>query len=208
MHLLLTDRLACPRCGPAFGLILLSDRMEDRRVLEGALGCPNCRERYPVRGGAADLRPPPRGPAPVAAPSPASPDAGETMRLAAMLGITEGPAHVLAAGDALHHAPALSRLVPELEVLVVEPPGIAWEESPGVTRMYVGDVLPLQSRSLRGVVLGGDAVDALLDEGIRVLASGGRLVVLGRPEGVGRRLVDAGLGLLLDQAGATVATRR
>lgn len=208
MHLLLTDRLACPRCGPAFGLILLADRMEERRVLEGALGCPNCRERYPVRGGAADLRPAPRGPAAVAPASPGEPDAGETMRLAAMLGITEGPAHVLAAGEALHHALALARLVPELEVLVVDPPGIAWDEAPGVTRMHVGATLPLQSRSLRGVVLGGEAVDHLLDEGIRVLGSGGRLVVLGRPEGVGRRLVDAGLGLLLDQAGATVATRR
>jgi hypothetical protein len=130
------------------------------------------------------------------------------MRLAAMLGLTEGPAHVLAAGEALHHAPALARLIPELEVIVVEPQGIAWEESPGVTRMHVGDILPLQSRSLKGVILGGEAVDHLLGEGIRVLGSGGRIVVLGRPQGVGRRLVDAGLGLLLDQAGATVATRR
>lgn len=208
MHLLLTDRLACPRCGPAFGLILLSDRMEDRRVLEGALGCPNCRERYPVRGGAADLRPPPRGPVPTAPPSPAAPDAGETMRLAAMLGITEGPATVLAAGDALHHAPALARLIPDLEVIVVEPEGVAWDEAPGVTRMAVGEILPLQSRSLQGVILGGGVVDGMLGEGIRVLGSGGRIVVLGRPEGVGKRLVDAGLGLLLDQAGATVATRR
>ena len=60
MHLLLTDRLTCPRCGPEFGLVLLADRLEDRRVLEGALGCPNCRDRYPVRDGFGDLRPPPR----------------------------------------------------------------------------------------------------------------------------------------------------
>lgn len=208
MHLLLTDRLVCPRCGPAFGLILLSDRMEDRRVLEGALGCPNCRERYPVHGGAADLRPPPRAPLPAAPPSPETPDPADTMRVAALLGITEGPAHVLVAGDALPHAPALSRLVPELEVLVVEPPGIAWDEAPGITRMHVGTQLPLQSRSMKGVVLGGQGVDFFLEEGIRILASGARLVVLGHHEGIGRRLMDAGLGLLLDHTGATVATRR
>jgi len=207
MHLLLTDRLACPRCGPAFGLILLADRMVNRRVLDGALGCPNCRERYPVQGGAADLRPPPRGPLP-AAVAPGSPDPADTVRIAAMLGITEGPAHVLAGGDAVHHAPGLSRLVPELEVIAVDPPGIAGEETPGVTRMHVGPQLPLQSRSMRGVVLGGDGAGPLLAEGIRVLASGGRLVVLGELEGTGRRLMDAGLGLLLDQTGATVATRR
>jgi len=208
MHLLLTDRLACPRCGPAFGLILLADRMQDRRVLEGALGCPNCRERYPVEGGIADLRPPPRGPLPWAPASSGGLEPGDTVRVAAMLGITEGPAHVLAGGDALHHAPALSRLVPELEVIVVEPAAMAWEETPGITRMHVGPRLPLQSRSMKGVVLGGEGVDLLLEEGIRVLASGGRLVVLDQGEGIGRRLMDAGLGLLLHQTGATVATRR
>jgi uncharacterized protein YbaR (Trm112 family)/SAM-dependent methyltransferase len=58
VHLLLTDRVTCPRCGPRFGLILLAERVVDRRVLEGHLGCPNCREHYPVRKGYGDLRPP------------------------------------------------------------------------------------------------------------------------------------------------------
>ena len=61
MQLLLTDRLACPRCGPGFGLVLLADRMVDRRVHEGTLGCPNCRDSFTVHAGFADLRAPPRG---------------------------------------------------------------------------------------------------------------------------------------------------
>jgi len=61
MNLVLTDVLACPRCGPPFGLILLADSMRERRVLEGVLGCPNCYGRYPVRGGLADLRAVPEG---------------------------------------------------------------------------------------------------------------------------------------------------
>lgn len=61
MHLLLTDRLTCPRCGPTFGLILLADRMDERRVVAGSLGCPNCRDRFRVADGFADLRAPPRG---------------------------------------------------------------------------------------------------------------------------------------------------
>jgi uncharacterized protein YbaR (Trm112 family) len=64
VNLLLTDRLACPRCGPGFGLILLADRLEQRRVHQGTLGCPNCRDSFTVRGGFADLRAPPRGPLP------------------------------------------------------------------------------------------------------------------------------------------------
>lgn len=61
MQLLLTDRLTCPRCGPTFGLILLADRMSDRRVRDGRLGCPNCRDSFPIVDGFADLRAPPRG---------------------------------------------------------------------------------------------------------------------------------------------------
>ena len=57
MHILVTDRLACSRCGPAFGLVLLADRLENRRVLSGHLGCANCRERYPIIEGFGDLRP-------------------------------------------------------------------------------------------------------------------------------------------------------
>lgn len=56
MHLFLTDRLACPRCGPGFGLILFADVVRDQRVLEGELGCSNCREQYPVREGFGDFR--------------------------------------------------------------------------------------------------------------------------------------------------------
>ncbi|HWK89996.1 MAG TPA: Trm112 family protein, partial [Longimicrobium sp.] len=56
MHILLTDLLTCPRCGPEHGLVLLADRIEERRVVRGRLGCPNCRETYPVAGTVADLR--------------------------------------------------------------------------------------------------------------------------------------------------------
>ena len=60
MHLLLTDRLTCPRCGPEFGLILLADKLVDRVVHSGVLGCPNCRDAFQVEDGFADLRAPPR----------------------------------------------------------------------------------------------------------------------------------------------------
>ena len=54
MYILLTDALTCPRCGPEFGLLVLADRMEERRVIEGRLGCANCRSAFPIRDAAAD----------------------------------------------------------------------------------------------------------------------------------------------------------
>ena len=58
MHIVLTDVLTCPRCGPSFPLILLANRVENRRVLDGVLGCANCREKYPVQDGLGKLRVP------------------------------------------------------------------------------------------------------------------------------------------------------
>jgi uncharacterized protein YbaR (Trm112 family) len=101
MHLSLTDILTCPRCGPEFTLVLLADRVEDRRVLDGSLGCANCRERYPVHDGFADLRPPPAGPLPDAGAGPRPGPQDEAYRLAALMGVTQGPGFVLVLGESV-----------------------------------------------------------------------------------------------------------
>jgi uncharacterized protein YbaR (Trm112 family) len=204
LEVLLTERLVCPRCGPPFGLVLLAERVVERRVLEGSLGCPNCRERYPVSVGFADLRPPPRDDLPVAAGSGGAPDADETFRLAALLGITSGPARVLLLGSAGAHAPALIGLIPELEAVRV---GSAWlpgPEQPGISRLAAGPAMPFQSRALQGAVLGGPEI-ALMAEVARVVAPGGR-IVLQEATGAGRGAAEtAGLQVLLDQGDLLVA---
>src|SRR5690242_16884227 len=95
MHILLTDLLTCPRCGPEFGLIVLADEMVDRRVVEGSLGCANCRNRYPVHGGVADLRL-----APNEEGGPALEEGGEerAYRLAALSGVADRAGAVLVSG--------------------------------------------------------------------------------------------------------------
>jgi uncharacterized protein YbaR (Trm112 family) len=210
MHLLLTDRLACPRCGPEFGLILLADRIEERRVLEGVLGCPNCRERYPVRGGFGDFRPPPRGALPYrGSPATDPPTAEETMRLAALLGVAEGPGNLLLAGAPVAHALPLARLVEEIEVVAVAPAAHGEEEQPGVSRIGVGRRLPFYSGMFRGVALEGAAIEAWLDEGIRLVARLGRLVLLeAADEERVRRVEEGGLELLVREGGILVAARK
>src|SRR5690349_20672112 len=109
MHILLTDVLCCPRCGPAFGLILLADRIEDRRVLQGRLGCANFREQYPISKGVVDLS---AGAAGRSTPAEAGIDAA--VRIAALLGVERGPAYVLLAGTASVHAGALAGLLQDV----------------------------------------------------------------------------------------------
>lgn len=207
MFLPLTDSLTCPRCGPPYGLILLADRVVERRVLSGTLGCPNCRDRFQVRDGFGDLRAPPRRPLPPA-PAPEATDPDRGVRLAALLGVAEGPATVLLAGPVVALAGSLAATVPELEVVALGAALVGLREAPGVSRLVARPGLPFHSARLRGVVLDGEGVAPLLDEGARVLAPSARLVFLDTPAGVRERLAAAGLRLLLEQEGTLVAERR
>lgn len=204
MLILVTDLLACPRCGPEFGLVLLADRLEERRVLEGRLGCPNCRESYPVRGGVADLRLPGAG-APAAGEG-APDDPGAAVRLAALMGLAGVRGVALVAGPGARHARAIAALVPEVEVVAVDgAPSTGGE--PGVSRLVVGEgPLPFRGGHLRAAALtGGRADPATLHEHLRVLAPAARLVVDPAPAGTAARLAAAGARLLLDEPGVAVA---
>jgi uncharacterized protein YbaR (Trm112 family) len=210
MHILLTDILACPRCGPDFGLVLIADRVEERRVLEGRLGCPNCREQYPVRGGALDARlgggAADASPSPDAAAEPVAPDAEAAVRLAALLGLADARGTVLIAGPGAALAGEVAALVPELEVvaLVAEPD--AAEEVPGVSRVAAGAGLPFRARTLRGVALTGGAGPALLAEAVRVLQPGARLLVEGADAGTAGAVSALGAQVMLAQEGTVVAS--
>jgi uncharacterized protein YbaR (Trm112 family) len=207
VHLLLTDRLTCPRCGPDFGLILLAERTEARQVLDGTLGCPNCRDAFPVRDGFADLRAPPRSvyPAGRAGP-PVMPDAEEGRRIAALLGVDAGPGTVALVGAPARHA-AHWGADPDLQVVAVDADVAAWPEVAGVSRMVVGPGLPFRSRALRGVCVDGALEERWIAEAARVVAPRCRVVVLGGPFGAGDALEAAGLRLVAREAGTVVAAR-
>jgi uncharacterized protein YbaR (Trm112 family) len=220
MFLPLTDLLTCPRCGPEAGLILLAHRIEDRRVLEGALGCPRCQERYRVAGGFAELRytlaeleggagAALEGGAAVGASAGAAGAASEgeeAVRLAALLGIMEGGGYVLVVGPGVTRAPALAALLEGLEVVAVDASVAAWPEERGVSRLGATRALPLHGRSMRGVVLTGGA-ESLLEEAVRVLAPGGRLVVEPASTAVAARVEAAGLKVRAHEGQVLVAMR-
>jgi uncharacterized protein YbaR (Trm112 family) len=205
VEVLLTERLICPRCGPPFGLILLAQRVEDRRVLEGSLGCPNCRDRFPVVEGFGDLRPPPRDDLPPVSQQPVEPDKSETLRLAALLGVTTGPARVALLGPVAAHAHGLAALISELEVIAVGSALLAGPEVARVSRMAATDPLPFQTRALQGVGLSGQRDARLLVEAARVLAPGARIVILDAAPATGEEAAAAGLLVLIEENGVLVA---
>ena len=218
MHILLTDRLICPRCGPGFGLILIADRIENRRVIEGSLGCPNCRDRFPVEGGFGDLRPPPRSTrddAPDIEP-PASPSA---MEVAALLGLTDGPGSVALMGDMAGHSTALAGLVPGVEFIGIAPGLRGWEEAEGVSRLNAGASLPFSDGSLRGVGLLAEGEPRMAGEPsitgepsiagelARVVAPDGRIAVWGAVREWEKALRSEGLHVLASEGTALVVRR-
>lgn len=208
MHLVLTDRLTCTRCGPQFGLILLAEQLENRRVLEGALGCPNCRDRYPIQQGFGDLRPAPRAawlePAQGsgdagAAESPGQPSAGDAGApdsepgssgggsqavdpglLLELLGAAQGAGQTVVVGAAVDQLPGLRlRAGDELEFVAVGADLRLRPEEEGVSRLAAGGQLPFFDRSMRGVLLDGSGLSVdLVHEAARVLAPRHRVVVL------------------------------
>src|SRR5688500_1538680 len=159
MHVLLTDALTCPRCGPQYGLILLADEVRERRVYEGVLGCANCREQFPVRLGGASL-----GAAPLIAPHP---DNDRAQRLAALMGATQGL--VMLVGPASADAVVLADMLPDAEIVTTAggvDEAVAAEEIPGVSRLgFEGAAIPRTDAKVHGVALTGDAAGALLEEG-------------------------------------------
>ncbi|HEX8907060.1 MAG TPA: Trm112 family protein [Longimicrobiaceae bacterium] len=206
MYLLLTDILACPRCGPEFGVVLLADRVEERRVLEGRLGCPNCREQYPIHHGVLDVRTAAdAGVSSSPSPETAVDDAGAAVRLAALLGLADARGTVLLAGPGAALAGAVHALVPEVEVVAFTPDVAGGEETAGVSRIAGGGRLPFRNRTLRGVALTGGGDGEMLAEGVRVLQAGARIVVERAAPDTAERLAELGAQVMLDQEGTVVA---
>jgi uncharacterized protein YbaR (Trm112 family) len=199
VNLRLTDRLTCPACDAGVGLILLADRVSGGRAAAGRLGCPNCRARYEIVEGTADF---------VGAPAPekATSQAADASELAAWLGVTEGPAMVLLLGAFEEAAAALAALVEDVEVVVAQPDAQPHGAAEGVSVLRIGPRIPLYDGSMRGVVVGAEALQ-LSAEAVRVCAIAGRIVVLGDPARARSALDERSVRVLAERADALVAVR-
>jgi hypothetical protein len=220
VQLLLTDRLTCPRCGPPFGLILLAQRLDDRRVLEGSLGCPNCRDTMSIRAGFADLRAPPRGPLDAGLLGREATDASgratprswtvadpDAERLRAQLGLVRGPGTVALVGGPARTAASLASAVPDVQVVAVDAGLVGWPDAPGVSRVVCGPGLPFFSGTLRGVAVDGRLGARWLEEAGRVVAPRAHVVVVGPPQPALGILEAGGLRIVASDAGTVVAAR-
>jgi hypothetical protein len=208
VHLLLTDRLTCPRCGPEFGLILLAHRLEDRVVHEGVLGCANCRDNFPLTGGLGDLRAPPRGELGAGlAGEPGHVDAAEAARILAQLGVLGGPGTVGLVGEPARAAVAVAAALPEIQVAALDADLVRWPETDRVSRLVASPGMPFHGSALRAVAVDGRLGPEWLAEAARVVAPRGRVVVVHADAEVLGRLPSVGLRAVASDQETVVAAR-
>jgi uncharacterized protein YbaR (Trm112 family) len=167
MFIELTDHLRCPAEHDESYLVLLPDRMEDRSVREGRLGCPVCGRTYMITDGVLDVG------------GAGSPDPGPTLLTAeaatAFIGLSGPGGYLVLVGGPAAAWRDVAERNPGVALVAVNPPADVRDE-PGLSVLR-GGALPIKSRSMRGVALGKPWGDdpAWVREAARVVLPGLRI---------------------------------
>jgi len=189
------DAFRCPRSHEHTWLVASADRLEDRDIVTGELGCPVCGARYPIVDGVADFR----GAAASAASvphgvTPAAERSERALRAAALLGLTEPGGLVVLAGAWGEAAHEVAALVERVHVLAIDPPA-AVSSGFGVSVARAAEVLPLGPESVRAIALdAAHAGPSFLASGVDALRPSGRLLAPAAapvPAGIVERVRDA-----------------
>ncbi|NIR45124.1 MAG: Trm112 family protein [Gemmatimonadetes bacterium] len=201
----LTDLLTCPRCGPQHGLVLLVKDVEDRRVREGWLGCPNCRNDYPVEAGVADLR---LAPGPETEAKPPYHEEELSIKIMALSGLEQEKAVLALDGRLAHAASAIVERAPELEIIVLLGSRDAGGVEAGVSRIMYDVEIPLAERALRCIALAPGGDPERVAAASRRVAGEGRLVLFDAREEDIEAAKSDGLTVLAAEGSTAVAERR
>jgi len=194
MFIELTDHLRCPAEHEESFLVLLPDRMEDRSVREGRLGCPVCGRTWTLADGVLDLG--------GEVPDPPASTLLEPEALTVLVGLTGPGGYLVLVGRPAARWREVAELNPGVALVAVNP-GAEVVDEPGISVVRSGS-LPLKSRSMRGVVLGspfgGDP---------RWVSDGARAVLPGlRVAGEGPPPQPAAIELMASAGGVWVGTPR
>lgn len=147
MFIELTDHLRCPADHAEQYLVLLPDRIVERSVIAGRLGCPVCGRTWPVVEGVAELGGPPPGPPSGAVLDPAA--------MHVLLGLSGPGGYAALVGSAAEAWRGLAAELKGVALVAVNPPAGIADAAPALS-VVRAPLIPLKARSLRGVVLGAE----------------------------------------------------
>lgn len=213
----LSEALACPRCGPPQGVIVLVDELSESRVIEGRLDCPSCESRFAIAAGVVDFGAPEsdlEDSTAAAARLEASPtpEPDRAVLLAALLGLHEASGYVLLGPGLETVAADLTNLAGESEFVLLSAAPPAPEDAKALSsRVSVvcgtqPDRLPLLNNRLAGAGLVAASADLCL-AAYAAVRPGANLAVLDPLPGTEALLAGAGAQVLAAEDRA-IAVRR
>lgn len=198
MFIELVDVLRCPTPHESTWLVAAFDRVEDRDVVEGMLGCPVCHAEFAIHDRAAWFTPRPADTGPVVDAMDDEAAQETAVRLGAFLDLTEPGGFVVLAGYPTPVAAALAEMV-STRVLLVNPPDHEW--APGVSVIHADPVAPLAPGQARGLAMRGALAATFVESLVRAVRSGARVV------GEGGVSLPAGVQELARDANAWVGAQ-
>jgi uncharacterized protein YbaR (Trm112 family) len=201
----LTDLLTCPRCGPGHGLVLLVKEVEERRVRNGWLGCPNCRHDYPVVDCIADLR---VGTEAENATRPAFADEELPLKILALSGLAEERGYLLLGERLAHAASAIANIAPELEVIVVAGAIQGLVGRSGVSAVLCDAGFPVAERQVGCVAIAPGGDGGLVADAARRVSADGRLLLFDATEDDIEEAKRSGFSVLAAESNTAVAKRK
>jgi hypothetical protein len=179
MFIEIAELIRCPKAHEENFCVITPDHIEDRRIIDGVVGCPVCKAEYPIHqsvvdfGGVSTVRDHDSAP---------NMNVGAAM-VQALLDLSSPGGCVALVGSAARVAGALARQLEGVHYIGINVPG-GVEASRDVSLLHTPGIIPLRSASMRGVVLGADYADGLwIQEAERILLRGRRLVAFGDIEG-------------------------
>jgi uncharacterized protein YbaR (Trm112 family) len=168
MFIELVDHLRCPADHEEQYLVLLPERIQQRSVRAGRLGCPACGRTFLLDDGVLDLG--------GAAEAVETATALDPAALVPLAGLGGPGGYLVMVGPPGDRWREVAELLPGVGLVAVNP-GPEIRDEPGISVLR-GERLPLKTRSMRGVVLGrpygGDP--AWMREAARVVLPGLRVV--------------------------------
>ena len=172
MFIELLDGLRCVSEHPQIPLVTAITKRDDRFVIEGIVGCPTCRQEYPIRDGIAWFGS--SSEVAVTQPNVLSDDVDGAMRIGAFLLVSDGITIALV-GEWARYSLELSAMV-GLRAFAVNPQS-AVGESERVGVVCSDNRLPFTDGSLRGLAIDESGwTERDIELAVRALSSGGRMV--------------------------------
>jgi uncharacterized protein YbaR (Trm112 family) len=163
----LLDALRCPNSHEESWLVAMVYEAEGPLLTRADLACPVCAAEYTITNGIA------RFGEPLAGRDDGAPD---PVRLAALLGVTEGQLPVLLSGRYTRCGNALSDLI-AVPYVWVNAPQASRPGTPGLSQLLVHDRIPLGVATLAAAAIDAThATPAMLASVVRAVQPGGRVV--------------------------------